>query len=151
MSSVQRDNATETQELFNALAEPTRRGIIELLATKGQLSATGICDNFDVSRPAISQHLKVLRKANFVRVEKREPRSGGMWRYVHKDKDGNEYGFHGVIHEVLPPERIIDTFEFEGMPEKGHVALQTLRLQELPGGRTKLTAQAVFQSVADRD
>src|SRR5947209_2675750 len=71
MSSVQRDNATETLELFNALAEPTRRGIIELLATKGQLSATDIYDNFDVSRPAISQHLKVLRKANFVRVEKR--------------------------------------------------------------------------------
>src|SRR2546428_3052200 len=71
MSSIQRDNATETQELFNALAEPTRRGIIELLATKGQLSATDICDNFDLSPPAISQHLKVLRKANFVRVEKR--------------------------------------------------------------------------------
>ena len=71
MSSLQRDNAAETQELFNALAEPTRRSIIELLATKGQLSATDICDNFDVSPPAISQHLKVLRKANFVRVEKR--------------------------------------------------------------------------------
>jgi uncharacterized protein YndB with AHSA1/START domain len=74
-----------------------------------------------------------------------------MWRYFHKDKDGTEYGFHGVIHEVLPPERIIDTFEYEGLPEKGHVALQTLRLQELPGGRTKLTVQAVFQSVVDRD
>src|SRR5437879_6655713 len=86
-----------------------------------------------------------------MRLEKFEPRSGGMWRYIHKDKDGTEYGFHGVIHEVLPPERIIDTFEYEGLPEKGHVALQTLRLQELPGGRTKLTAQAVFQSVADRD
>src|SRR5438270_12217053 len=71
MSSVQRDNATETQELFNALAEPTARSIIELHATKGQLSATDICDNFDVSPPAISQHLKVLRKAYFVRVEKK--------------------------------------------------------------------------------
>jgi DNA-binding transcriptional ArsR family regulator len=57
--------------MFDALAEPTRRGIIELLANKGQLSATDICDNFDVSPPAISQHLKVLRKANFVHVEKR--------------------------------------------------------------------------------
>ncbi|TMI09635.1 winged helix-turn-helix transcriptional regulator [Candidatus Bathyarchaeota archaeon] len=64
------DNASE-QQLFYALAEPTRRGIIELLASKGQLSATDISDNFDVSPPAISQHLKVLRKANFVRVEKR--------------------------------------------------------------------------------
>src|SRR2546428_14156584 len=71
MSSIQRDNATETQQLFYALAEPTRRSIIELLASKGQLSATDISDNFDVSPPAISQHLKVLREANFVRVEKR--------------------------------------------------------------------------------
>jgi len=86
-----------------------------------------------------------------MRLEKFEPRSGGMWRYIDKDKDGTEYGFHGVFHEVLPFERIIDTFEFEGLPEKGHVALQTLRLQELPGGRTKLTVQAVFQSVVDRD
>jgi uncharacterized protein YndB with AHSA1/START domain len=80
-----------------------------------------------------------------------EPRSGGMWRYVSKDKDGNEYAFHGVYHEVLAPERLIDTFEFEGLPEKGHVSLETLRLEELPGGRTKLTIQVVFQSLADRD
>lgn len=80
-----------------------------------------------------------------------EPRSGGMQRYVSKDKDGNEYAFHGVNHEVLAPERLIDTFEFEGLPEKGHVSLETLRLEELPDGRTKLTIQVVFQSIADRD
>lgn len=80
-----------------------------------------------------------------------EPRSGGMWRYVSKDKDGNEYAFHGVNHEVLAPEQLIGTFEFEGLPEKGHVSLETLRLEELPGGRTKLTIQVVFQSIDDRD
>src|SRR5712692_12084779 len=84
-------------------------------------------------------------------LEKFEPRTGGTWRYVSRDKAGHEYGFHGVSHEVLPPERIIDTFEVEGLPEKGHVALQTARFIELPGGRTKLNVQAVFQSVADRD
>jgi len=67
---TQGDNTAE-QQLFYALAEPTRRSIIELLASKGQLSATDISDNFDVSPPAISQHLKILREANFVRVEKR--------------------------------------------------------------------------------
>ena len=80
-----------------------------------------------------------------------EPRSGGVWRYISKDKNGNEFGFHGVNHEVLAPERLIDTFEFEGLPEKGHVSLQTLRLEELPGGRTRITVQVVFQSIADRD
>jgi len=84
-------------------------------------------------------------------LEKFEPRSGGSWRYISKDKDGNQYGFHGVNHEVLPPERLIDTFEYEGLPEKGHVALQTARFQDLPGGRTRIMIQAVFQSVADRD
>ena len=84
-------------------------------------------------------------------LEKFEPRSGGMWRYTHKDKDGNEFGFHGVYHEVLAPERMIDTFEFEGLPEKGHVSLETAKFTELPGGRTRLTIQALFQSVADRE
>ena len=70
-TSVKHGDNTSQQQLFYALAEPTRRSIIELLASKGQLSATDISDNFDVSPPAISQHLKVLRKANFVRVEKR--------------------------------------------------------------------------------
>ncbi|TLX95952.1 MAG: winged helix-turn-helix transcriptional regulator [Thaumarchaeota archaeon] len=68
---MQRDNRTARQRLFYALAEPTRRDIIELLASNGQLSATDISNNFAVSAPAISQHLKVLREANFVRVEKR--------------------------------------------------------------------------------
>ena len=80
-----------------------------------------------------------------------EPRSGGRWRYLQKDQSGNEFGFHGVYHEVRAPERIIDTFEFEGLPEAGHVALETLTLEALPGGRTRLTTQSVFQSVADRD
>jgi uncharacterized protein YndB with AHSA1/START domain len=84
-------------------------------------------------------------------LEKFEPRSGGMWRYTHTDPEGNQYKFHGVIHEVLAPERLIDTFEFEGLPETGHVSLQTAKFQALPGGRTKLTIHSVFQSVDDRD
>ena len=84
-------------------------------------------------------------------LETFEPRNGGSWRYIHTDQGGNEYGFHGVYHEVLAPSRMIDTFEFENLPEKGHVSLETARFEEMPGGRTKLTVQAVFQSVADRD
>jgi DNA-binding transcriptional ArsR family regulator len=58
-------------DIFYALAEPTRRKILELLARKGQLSATEIYENFPVSPPAISQHLKVLREARLVKMEKR--------------------------------------------------------------------------------
>jgi len=83
-------------------------------------------------------------------LETFEPVSGGKWRFIQKDKDGNEYGFHGVFHEVSP-ERMIQTFEFEGLPESGHVTLETMTLESLPNGRTRLTAQSVFQSVSDRD
>jgi uncharacterized protein YndB with AHSA1/START domain len=84
-------------------------------------------------------------------LETFEPRNGGMWRYIHEDQDGNEYAFRGVYHEVTAPERIIGTFGFEGLPEKGHVILETVKFESLPGDRTKLTTQSVFQSVADRD
>ncbi len=56
---------------FHALADPTRRKIIETLAQRGELSATEIADLFPVSPQAISQHLKVLREARWVQVEKR--------------------------------------------------------------------------------
>lgn len=86
-----------------------------------------------------------------MKLEMFEPRNGGSWRYIQKDQNGNEFAFHGVNHEVTAPERIIGTFEFEGLPEKGHVILQTARFAEIPGKRTRLTSQSVFQSVADRD
>jgi DNA-binding transcriptional ArsR family regulator len=57
--------------MFDALADPTRRKILELLSNKGPLSATEIGAHFPVSPPAISQHLKVLREADLVTVEKR--------------------------------------------------------------------------------
>ena len=83
-------------------------------------------------------------------LETFEPQSGGRYRYLHKDKDGNEYGFHGVFHEISL-ERMIQTFEFEGLPEPGHVSLDSMYLEALPAGRTKITVHTVFQSVADRD
>jgi DNA-binding transcriptional ArsR family regulator len=58
-------------DIFYALADPTRRKILELLASQGELSATEIYAHFTVSHPAISQHLKVLRQANLVKMEKR--------------------------------------------------------------------------------
>lgn len=84
-------------------------------------------------------------------IDKMDMRPGGEWRWLNRDAEGNVYAFHGVYHEVLAPERIIDTFEFEGLPEKGHVCLETITLEALPEGRTRLTNQSVFQSVADRD
>ncbi len=57
-------------DMFVALADPTRRTILELLAANGELSATAIYEQFPVSPQAVSQHLKVLREANLVEMEK---------------------------------------------------------------------------------
>jgi uncharacterized protein YndB with AHSA1/START domain len=86
-----------------------------------------------------------------MQLTKFEPRDGGSYRFVHTHSDGSKYSFYGVYHEILAPERIINTFEFEGLPERGHVILQTARFEALPGNRTRLTGQAVYQSVEDRD
>jgi uncharacterized protein YndB with AHSA1/START domain len=81
-------------------------------------------------------------------VDRMDAKMGGIWRFVQRDTDGNEYAFHGVYHDVASPERIVQTFEFEGMP--GHVLLETATFEEFEG-KTKLTASSVFQSVEDRD
>ncbi len=57
-------------DTFSVLAEPRRRRVVEILAHRGQLSASQICDEFDVTPQAISQHLRVLREANVIRMEK---------------------------------------------------------------------------------
>lgn len=83
-------------------------------------------------------------------VEKMEAFDGGSYRFLH-ERDGHVYAFHGVYHEVLAPERIIGTFEFDGLPEKGHVIMGTTKFEDLGGGRSRLVHQSVFQSVDDRD
>jgi uncharacterized protein YndB with AHSA1/START domain len=83
-------------------------------------------------------------------IQKFDMFDGGSYQFTH-ERDGHKYAFHGVSHEVLAPERIIGTFEFDGLPEKGHVILGTTKFEALPGGRTRLVHQSVFQSVADRD
>ncbi len=75
-------------------------------------------------------------------------RPGGLWRIVHRGPDGDEHGFRGEFREILPPERIVWTFEYEGMP--GHVSVETLTLEE-QDGKTTLTATAVYDTVEDRN
>jgi len=58
-------------DMFVALSDPTRRAILEILASRGELPATDIYEHFSISPQAISQHLKVLRQANLVMMEKR--------------------------------------------------------------------------------
>ncbi len=58
-------------DMFVALADPTRRTILELLASSGELSATALYEQFPLTPQAVSQHLKVLRETHLVEMEKR--------------------------------------------------------------------------------
>ncbi|QSI47643.1 SRPBCC family protein [Thermobispora bispora] len=81
-------------------------------------------------------------------VDYYEVRDGGRWRYVQRDPQGNEYGFHGVFHGTPSPDRTVQTFEFEGAP--GTVSLETLTMEER-GGRTLVRTVVGYQSVEARD
>jgi len=72
-------------------------------------------------------------------------RPGGSWRFVTRGPDGNEYAFRGQIREVVPPERIVQTFEFEGQP--GTVMLDSLTLTE-QDGKTVMHATSTLESGA---
>lgn len=78
-----------------------------------------------------------------------DARAGGSWRFLNHDPEGNVYAFHGVYHDVVAPDRIVQTFEYEGMP--GHVVMETSIFEDLGGGKTRVVTQSVFQSIEDRD
>lgn len=81
-------------------------------------------------------------------VHRWDAETGGGYRYTHAD-DGGEYRFFGSFHEVRAPERIVQTFTFEGFGDS--VCLETMTLTPLPGGRTRLVAQSLYDSFAARD
>jgi uncharacterized protein YndB with AHSA1/START domain len=84
-------------------------------------------------------------------VDKLINQSHGSWRITHIDPQGNNHAFNGVIHEVAKPERIIRTFEYEGMPARGHVSLEFLTLEDITDNHCKMTIQVIYKSVLDRD
>jgi uncharacterized protein YndB with AHSA1/START domain len=81
-------------------------------------------------------------------VDHMDVRRGGTWRFLARDPDGHEQGFRGTYREVTPPERLVQTFEWDGMP--GHVIVETVSFEDL-GGRTKVTTRSLFHTTEERD
>ena len=81
-------------------------------------------------------------------VDHFDPQHGGTWRYIGADADGRKYSFRGVFHGTPSPAGIIQTFEFEGMPD--HVCLETVTFTER-GDTTLVTQNIAYQSAQDRD
>lgn len=81
-------------------------------------------------------------------VDAMDVRAGGSWRFVVRIADGSETGFRGTYREVTPPERIVQTFEWEGMP--GHVSVETATFEDL-GNRTRVVTVSIFHTPEERD
>jgi uncharacterized protein YndB with AHSA1/START domain len=77
-----------------------------------------------------------------------EVERGGHWRFVEHSPDG-EHGFEGRYREVAPPDRLVWTFEWDGMP--GYVAVDTTTFEDLGDGRTKVLTTSLFHTTQERD
>ena len=83
-------------------------------------------------------------RGNKLTVEKHEFRKGGHWRVV-EHSDHGDHGFEGRFAEIVPQTNIVQTFEWDGMP--GHSSLETMTLEDLGDGRTKLEVHSIFMLV----
>jgi len=81
-------------------------------------------------------------------IERMEVERGGHWRFVERAASGAQ-GFEGRYREVSPPERLVETFEWDGMP--GYVSVTTTTFETLPGGRTRVVSTALFHTREERD
>jgi len=81
-------------------------------------------------------------------VEEMDATTGGAWRFLMRDSDGSETIFRGIYREVAPPERIVQTFEWDGMP--GYVSVDTASFEDL-GDRTRIVTTSVFHTAEERD
>lgn len=83
-------------------------------------------------------------------IDALDTRTGGRYRFVQTGPTGSgPFAFNGIFHVVHPNELIIQTFEFEGVPNV--VSLESHTFETLPGGRSRLSSHSVFPSIAARD
>ena len=135
--------AAETRSPAPTIAMPTDREIV-------------ISHTFDAPRELV---FKAYTDPRFIpnwwgprylttTVETMDVRPGGRWRFVQRAPDGGVHAFNGEYQEVLVPERLVNTFEYEGTP--GQVVLETHTFEER-GGRTTVTSRALFRTREERD
>jgi uncharacterized protein YndB with AHSA1/START domain len=87
-------------------------------------------------------------RGNKLVIEKFELERGGHWRFVEHSPEG-VHGFEGRFREVTPPERVVQTFEWDGMP--AYVIIETAVLEDLGDGRTRLVNTSLFHTTEERD
>ena len=88
------------------------------------------------------------RRVDTTTVDKMDVRVGGDWRFVTDGPDGSN-AFRGTYRAIEPPERIEQTFEWEGMP--GHIVVETAVFEDLGDGQTKVSTRSLFHTTEERD
>lgn len=74
---------------------------------------------------------------------------GGTWTLVQRNAEGQEFAFRGVVHGDASPDLMLRTFEWLGLP--GHVSFESLRVEDLGDGRSRVHTRSVFLTTEDRD
>jgi uncharacterized protein YndB with AHSA1/START domain len=87
-------------------------------------------------------------RGNTLVIERMEVERGGHWRYVENAPDGT-HGFEGRYREVTPQERIVRTFEWDGMP--GYVIVESTELEDIGNGQTRVVTNSLFHTTEERD
>ena len=110
---------------------------------------------FDAPRPRVWRALtepELVKqwwgRGNPLTVERMEVERGGHWRFVEHSDDG-DHGFEGRFREVVPPEKLSMTFEWDGAP--GHTVVQTMTLEDLGDNRTRVVSTSMFFTKEDCD
>lgn len=83
------------------------------------------------------------------KVLKLESRKHGSWQFETTDPKGNKHGFNGVIHEFIPNEKIIRTFEMDNTPFG--VQLEIYQFEALTDETSKLSMHVIYESVEQRN
>jgi uncharacterized protein YndB with AHSA1/START domain len=87
-------------------------------------------------------------RGNKLDIVRLEVERGGHWRFVEHAHEGDE-GFEGRFREVIPPERLVQTFEWDGMP--GYVIVETAIFEEIAPDRTRVVSISLFHTAEERD
>jgi uncharacterized protein YndB with AHSA1/START domain len=87
-------------------------------------------------------------RGNKLVIEKFEPERGGHWRFVEHGPEG-KHGFEGRFREVTPKDRIVQTFEWDGMP--AYVIVESAEFTDVGDSRTKVVSTSLFHTTEERD
>ena len=136
---------------MSAAQEMTRRAVVTTPADR-EIRIERV---FDASRERVWRAFTEAElvaqwwgRGHRLEIERLEVERGGHWRFVEHGPDG-VHGFEGRYREVTPPERLVHTFEWDGMP--GYVVVETVTLEDLGDGRTRVVNTSLFHTSEERD